>query len=57
MCLAVHFEILYNGDQIIEINVSTDSNQLVDISPDVTSQVEGQRIPAEFTYRYTPSAT
>jgi hypothetical protein len=33
--LAVHFEIAYNGDRIIEINVSTDPSQVVDISEDV----------------------
>ena len=32
---AVHFEIAYNGDRIIEINVSTDPSQVVDISEDV----------------------
>jgi len=31
----VHFEIAYNGDRIIEINVSTDPSQVVDISEDV----------------------
>ena len=31
----MHFEIAYNGDRIIEINVSTDPSQVVDISEDV----------------------
>ena len=36
MCLcAVHFDIAYNADRIIEINVSTDPSQTVDISEDV----------------------
>lgn len=47
----VHFEVHYNADRIIEINVSTDPSQTVDISPDVASKTEGQLIPAEFTYR------
>ncbi len=47
----MHFEIHYNADRIIEINVSTDPNQTVDISPDVASKTEGQQVPAEFTYR------
>ena len=38
---AVHFEVLYNGDRIIEINVSTDPTQTVDISPDVASKTDG----------------
>ena len=37
--LAVHFEITYNGDRIIEINVSTDPNQVVDISEDVVKVI------------------
>ncbi len=52
----MHFEIHYNADRIIEINVSTDPSQTVDISPDVASKTEGQQIPAEFTYRCHPSA-
>lgn len=32
---AVHFDIAYNADRIIEINVSTDPSQTVDISEDV----------------------
>ena len=31
----VHFDVAYNGDRIIEINVSTDPSQTVDISADV----------------------
>jgi Endomembrane protein 70 len=31
----VHFEISFNGDRIIEINVSTDPSQTIDISEDV----------------------
>jgi hypothetical protein len=49
----VHFEIHYNADRIIEINVSTDPSQTVDISPDVASKTDGQLIPAEFTYSVT----
>jgi len=52
-CRAVHFEIHYNADRIIEINVSTDPSQTVDISPDVASKTEGQQTPAEFTYSIT----
>ena len=40
----VHFEVAYNGDRIIEINVSTDPSQVVDISEDVV-KVMLQRIP------------
>lgn len=32
---AVHFDIAYNADRIIEIDVSTDPSQTVDISEDV----------------------
>ena len=39
--LAVHFEIAYNGDRIIEINVSTDPSQVVDISEDVVKVISG----------------
>lgn len=40
-CPAVHFEIHHNGDRIIEINVSTDPSETVDISPDVASKTDG----------------
>lgn len=46
----VHFDIMYNEDRIIEINVRADPKQTVDISPLVASRVEGQQVPAEFTY-------
>lgn len=39
-----HFDIAYNGDRIIEINVSTDPTQVVDVSEGISS------VSAEFTY-------
>ena len=36
-CCAVHFDIAYNADRIIEINVSTDPSKTVDISEDVVT--------------------
>ena len=46
---AVHFEVLYNGDRIIEINVSTDPTQTVDISADVASKTDGWATSVTFT--------
>lgn len=43
-----NFEIAYNGDRIIEINVSTDPASVVDISKGVDGPV-----PAEFSYSVT----
>jgi hypothetical protein len=39
----VHFDISYNNDRVIEINVSTDPLRTVDIT-------EGDSIPVEFSY-------
>lgn len=39
----VHFDISYNNDRVIEINVSTDPLRTVDIT-------EGESIPVEFSY-------
>lgn len=39
-----HFDIAYNGDRVIEINVSTDPTQVVDVSEGVDA------VSAEFTY-------
>ncbi|KAJ8470526.1 hypothetical protein OPV22_024869 [Ensete ventricosum] len=36
----IHFEILYNGDRVIEINVQTDPNLSVDITDDKEINVE-----------------
>ena len=36
----VHFDIAYNDDRVIEINVSTDPTQTVDITEDVSVKVE-----------------
>ncbi len=46
----VHFDVAYNTDHIVEINVSTDPNQVVDISEDITGASPDATIPAEFTY-------
>jgi len=36
----VHFEVLYNADRVVEISVSTDTNQAVDITEEVTKEVK-----------------
>uniref|UniRef100_A0A0E0EIA3 Transmembrane 9 superfamily member n=1 Tax=Oryza meridionalis TaxID=40149 RepID=A0A0E0EIA3_9ORYZ len=36
----IHFDIMYNGDRVIEINVQTDPNVAVDITEDKEVQVE-----------------
>lgn len=46
----VHFEILWNLQHIVEINVSTDPNQVVDISEDVVGSSPDATVNAEFTY-------
>ena len=46
----VHFEILWNLQHIVEINVSTDPNQVVDISEDVVGSSPDATVTAEFTY-------
>jgi len=46
----VHFDVAYNADHIVEINVSTDPNQVVDISEDIVGASPDATIPAEFTY-------
>eukprot|EP00891_Asterochloris_glomerata_P007011 jgi/Astpho2/7011/Aster-01865 len=46
----VHFEVSYNGNYIIELAVSTDPAQVVDISPSVVGQDEGATVPVDFTY-------
>ena len=46
----VHFEILFNLQHIVEINVSTDPNQVVDISEDVVGSSPDATVTAEFTY-------
>lgn len=46
----VHFDVAYNADHIVEINVSTDPNQVVDISEDVVGASPDATIAAEFTY-------
>ena len=46
----VHFEILWNLQHIVEINVSTDPNQVVDISEDIVGSSPDATVPAEFTY-------
>ena len=49
----IDFEIKYNNDRVIEINVSTDPSQAVDISDSVTE------VKVKFTYsvRWTPTPT
>ncbi|BDA41200.1 Transmembrane 9 superfamily member 3 [Coccomyxa sp. Obi] len=44
----VHFDIAYNGQRIVEINVSTDPAQVVDLSEDVLR--DESSVTAEFTY-------
>ncbi|KAI3869744.1 hypothetical protein MKW98_030925 [Papaver atlanticum] len=39
----IHFDVLYNNDRVIEINVQTDPNQSVDITED-------REVEAEFSY-------
>ena len=46
----VHFDVSYNADHVVEINVSTDPNQVVDISEDIVGQSPEATIAAEFTY-------
>lgn len=46
----VHFEVLWNLQHIIELNVSTDSNRLVDISEDIVGTAPDATVTAEFTY-------
>ena len=36
----VHFEVLYNVDRVVEISVSTDTNQAVDITEEVPKDVK-----------------
>ena len=40
LCKHIHFDIFYNKDRVIEINVRTDPNSLVDISEDKEVIVE-----------------
>lgn len=51
--LFIHFQfdVAYNGDRIIEINVSTDPTQVVDISEEAVG--EGGEVTASFTYTVT----
>jgi len=44
----VHFEIAFHNERVIEINVSTDPTQTVDISED--QGANGGTVPVEFTY-------
>ena len=46
----VHFDLAYNADHIVEINVSTDPNQVVDISEDVVGSAADAAVNADFTY-------
>ncbi len=39
----IHFDILYNGDRVIEVNVSTDPSRTVDIT-------EGENTIVDYTY-------
>ncbi len=39
----IHFEVLYNGDRVIEVNVATDPHRTVDITED-------KPITVDFTY-------
>jgi hypothetical protein len=46
----MHFDISYNDDRVVEINVSTDPSRVVDISEDVVGSAEDALVPVEFTY-------
>ena len=46
----VHFDLAFNADNIVEINVSTDPNQVVDISEDVVGSDANAQVRADFTY-------
>lgn len=46
----VHFDLAFNADNIVEINVSTDPNQVVDISEDVVGADADAQVTADFTY-------
>ena len=46
----VHFDVAYNADHVVEISVSTDPNQVVDISEDVVGSSPDATVSAEFTY-------
>ncbi|KAG2449123.1 hypothetical protein HYH02_005871 [Chlamydomonas schloesseri] len=50
----IDFDIKYNEDRVIEINVSTDPQEAVDISEEITDSVK-----AKFTYsvKWTPTLT
>ena len=39
----IHFDILYNGDRVIEVNVSTDPSRTVEIT-------EGENVIVDWTY-------
>ncbi|CAL5227062.1 g9965 [Coccomyxa viridis] len=45
----VHFDIAYNGNRIVEINVSTDPAQMLDLSEDVVKEDK----PVEVTFTYS----
>ncbi|KAK9806376.1 hypothetical protein WJX72_012132 [[Myrmecia] bisecta] len=55
----IHFDIAYNNERIIEINVSTDPNQTVDLSDDVVDASEDAKVLVEFTYsvKWAPTDT
>eukprot|EP00884_Botryococcus_braunii_P021685 jgi/Botrbrau1/81/Bobra.0022s0071.1 len=46
----VHFDINYNKDKVIEINVATDPSALVDISEEATTKNDDSKVKAEFSY-------
>ena len=46
----VHFDLAFNADNIVEINVSTDPNQVVDISEDIVGSDANAQVRADFTY-------
>lgn len=46
----VHFDLAFNADNIVEINVSTDPNQVVDISEDIVGSDSNAQVTADFTY-------
>jgi Endomembrane protein 70 len=44
-----HFEVHYNGNNIIQVSITTDDSQALDVSEDVLPDNSGT-LPADFTY-------
>lgn len=46
----MHFDIHYNGDNVVEVNVATDPSHCVDVSEDTLGEGSGAALEVEFTY-------